>query len=117
VKNAAMKKLFADPHFNVMDRLDIYIDDYSSPTRCRPRCSAAGEREVPQALRGEERGRRRTVPHGERKPPMTRRRNPWHSPAPGPSKHYRRPKTMPTLICDCNKTMPLDPKALGRRSR
>lgn len=29
VKNAAMKKLFTDPHFNVMDRLDIYIDDYS----------------------------------------------------------------------------------------
>jgi hypothetical protein len=31
VRNAAMKKLFADPHFNVMDRLDIYIDDYSLP--------------------------------------------------------------------------------------
>jgi len=31
VKNAAMKKLFTDPHFNVMDRLDIYIDDYSQP--------------------------------------------------------------------------------------
>lgn len=31
VKNAAMKKLFADPHFNVMDGLDIYIDDYSQP--------------------------------------------------------------------------------------
>jgi hypothetical protein len=29
VRNAAMKKLFADPHFNVMDRLDTYIDDYS----------------------------------------------------------------------------------------
>ena len=31
VRNAAMKKLFADPHFNVMDRLDTYIDDYSQP--------------------------------------------------------------------------------------
>jgi len=31
VRNAAMKKLFADPHFNVMDGLDIYIDDYSLP--------------------------------------------------------------------------------------
>ena len=29
VRNVAMKKLFADPHFNVMDGLDIYIDDYS----------------------------------------------------------------------------------------
>ena len=29
VRNAAMKKLFADPHYNIMDGLDIYIDDYS----------------------------------------------------------------------------------------
>lgn len=29
VRNAAMKKLFSDPHFNVMDGLDIYIDDYT----------------------------------------------------------------------------------------
>jgi len=29
VRNAAMKKLFADPFFNQMDGLDIYIDDYS----------------------------------------------------------------------------------------
>ena len=26
-----MKKLFADPHFNVMDGLDTYIDDYGKP--------------------------------------------------------------------------------------
>ena len=31
VRNSAMKKLFTDPHYNVMDRLDIYIDDYSLP--------------------------------------------------------------------------------------
>ncbi len=31
VKNAAMKKLFTDPHFNVMDRMDVYIDDYTQP--------------------------------------------------------------------------------------
>ncbi|MFI4931939.1 MAG: DUF3306 domain-containing protein [Burkholderiales bacterium] len=31
VKNAALKKLFGDPHFNVMDGLDVYIDDYSRP--------------------------------------------------------------------------------------
>ncbi len=28
VRNAAMRKLFSDPHFNVMDGLDTYIDDY-----------------------------------------------------------------------------------------
>ena len=36
VKNAAFRKLFADPHFNVMDRLDIYIDDYSNPAPLLP---------------------------------------------------------------------------------
>jgi hypothetical protein len=29
VHQAAMKKLFTDPHYNIMDGLDIYIDDYS----------------------------------------------------------------------------------------
>ncbi|MEO5659652.1 MAG: DUF3306 domain-containing protein [Polaromonas sp.] len=29
VRNAAMKKLFTDPHYNVMDGLDTYIGDYS----------------------------------------------------------------------------------------
>ena len=31
VRNAALKQLFTDPHFNVMDGLDIYIDDYGKP--------------------------------------------------------------------------------------
>ena len=31
VKNAALKKLFGDPHYNVMDGLDTYIDDYGKP--------------------------------------------------------------------------------------
>jgi hypothetical protein len=29
VRRAALKKLFSDPRFNVMDGLDVYIDDYS----------------------------------------------------------------------------------------
>jgi hypothetical protein len=29
VRRSALKKLFSDPHFNVMDGLDVYIDDYS----------------------------------------------------------------------------------------
>lgn len=28
VRRSAMKKLFSNPHFNIMDGLDIYIDDY-----------------------------------------------------------------------------------------
>jgi hypothetical protein len=31
VRNAALKKLFTDPQFNVMDGLDTYIDDYGKP--------------------------------------------------------------------------------------
>jgi hypothetical protein len=31
VQRGAMKKLFSDPHFNLMDGLDIYIGDYNSP--------------------------------------------------------------------------------------
>lgn len=31
VRNAAFRKLFSDPHYNVMDGLDIYIDDYGQP--------------------------------------------------------------------------------------
>lgn len=30
LRNQAMKKLFTDPHYNVMDRLDTYIDDYGN---------------------------------------------------------------------------------------
>lgn len=29
LRRAALKKMFSDPHFNVMDGLDVYIDDYS----------------------------------------------------------------------------------------
>ncbi len=36
LRNLAMKKLFTDPHYNVMDRLDIYIDDYSQPDPIPP---------------------------------------------------------------------------------
>ena len=31
VRNAALKNLFADPHFNIKDGLDTYIDDYGKP--------------------------------------------------------------------------------------
>lgn len=36
VRRAAMKKLFSDPHFNVMDGLDIYIDNYTKPSPLPP---------------------------------------------------------------------------------
>jgi hypothetical protein len=32
VRRGALKKLFADPHFKLMDGLDVYIDDYTKPS-------------------------------------------------------------------------------------
>src|SRR6188508_2544949 len=31
LRQSALKTLFQDPRFNVMDGLDVYIDDYSKP--------------------------------------------------------------------------------------
>jgi len=31
LRRLALKKLLRDPHFNLMDGLDVYIDDYSKP--------------------------------------------------------------------------------------
>ncbi|HSC97770.1 MAG TPA: DUF3306 domain-containing protein [Casimicrobiaceae bacterium] len=36
LKRGALKKLFRDPRFNVMDGLDVYIDDYSKPDPIDP---------------------------------------------------------------------------------
>jgi hypothetical protein len=41
VKRSALKKLFTDPHFNRMDGLDTYIDDYSKPDPIPPAMLAA----------------------------------------------------------------------------
>ena len=35
-RQAALRKLLRDPHFNVMDGLDVYIDDYSKPSPIAP---------------------------------------------------------------------------------
>jgi len=36
LKRLALKQLFRDPRFNVMDGLDVYIDDYSKPDPLPP---------------------------------------------------------------------------------
>lgn len=41
VKRSALRKLFTDPHFNVMDGLDIYVGDYSQPDPMPPGMLAA----------------------------------------------------------------------------
>lgn len=40
LRRKALHKLFADPHFNRMDGLDIYIDDYSLPDPIPPEAMA-----------------------------------------------------------------------------
>ena len=49
VRKAALKKLFSDPHFNVMDGLDVYIDDYSKPDPL-PAAMLAGLRQAQNIL-------------------------------------------------------------------
>ena len=41
LKRRALSKLFHDPHFNVMDGLDVYIDDYGKPDPLPPEMLAA----------------------------------------------------------------------------
>ena len=82
VRNAAFKKLFADPHFNVMDGLDIYIDDYSRPdplplAMLRQMASAqflgmVQEEPAPQQAAG-------SVPAGASKDPVAACAAPAHS--------------------------------------
>ena len=40
LRRKALHKLFADPHFNRMDGLDVYIDDYSLPDPIPPEAMA-----------------------------------------------------------------------------
>jgi hypothetical protein len=49
VRKAALQKLFSDPHFNVMDGLDTYIDDYSK-TEPLPPAMLAGLRQAQNIL-------------------------------------------------------------------
>jgi hypothetical protein len=49
LRRAALKKLFSDPHFNVMDGLDVYIDDYSQPNPL-PATMLAGLRQAQKIL-------------------------------------------------------------------
>jgi hypothetical protein len=49
LRRAALKKLFSDPRFNVMDGLDTYIDDYSRPDPI-PAAMLAGLRQAQKIL-------------------------------------------------------------------
>ena len=50
MRRAALKKLFSDPHFNVMDGLDVYIDD-NSKTEPIPAAMLASLKQAQNILR------------------------------------------------------------------
>ena len=117
VKNAAMKKLFADPRYNVMDGMDVYIDDYSKPdpipdAMLRKLASAKflglfDQEEKEEAEAAQAAQQARDVADN----PSAAKRGTVGN---GPAQQYPRRLHMPTLICDCNKTMPLQEKSPGR---
>lgn len=49
LRRSALRKLFSDPHFNVMDGLDTYIDDYSKSEPIPP-AMLAGMRQAQRIL-------------------------------------------------------------------
>jgi hypothetical protein len=50
LRRSALRKLFSDPHFNVMDGLDVYIDDYSVSEPIPP-AMLAGLKQAQRILR------------------------------------------------------------------
>lgn len=68
LRRAALRKLFSDPHFNVMDGLDVYIDDYSK-TEPIPAAMLASlkqaQRILEWAAQGKEDAQRQTSPELE----------------------------------------------------
>lgn len=75
VRRTALKKLFADPHFNTMDRLDVYIDDYTKPSPVSEAMLASlrHAKSVFQRLAGDEdehEADEAPDPHAEQDPPL-----------------------------------------------
>ena len=116
VKRAALKKLFTDPHFNVMDGLDIYIDDYNiasplSEAELRKMAQSEFLRLFEQDQADAERGHGQPRWRGAGAGVTVRDRRADRGPYSERTSQY---PPMKTLICDCNRTMPLDAAALSR---
>jgi len=65
LRRAALKQLFRDPHFNVMDGLDVYIDDYSKPDPI-PEAMLKTLQHAKAILFPEEKGKERSQPAADR---------------------------------------------------
>jgi len=73
VKRAALKKLFSDPRFNVMDGLDTYIDDYTKSDTIPAEMLARLERARQKLLEQEQ--DRQEVPAGQDEAPAETAKN------------------------------------------
>ena len=68
VKRAALKKLFSDPRFNVMDGLDTYIDDYTKSDAIPPEMLARLERARQKLLEEATQAESKAQPEPEAQP-------------------------------------------------
>ena len=90
LRRAALKKLFSDPHFNVMDGLDVYIDDYSKsePIPAAMLASLRQAQKILEWAKGEEReqkGARGDKPLATEQPAALEEHTPATAPAAPPS--------------------------------
>ncbi len=83
VKNAALKKLFSDPHFNIMDGLDTYIDDYGKPDPIPLSMLRAMNQSAALGLFNDEVKNDHTAPVAAAEGPAVPKSAPGAAPAPG----------------------------------
>lgn len=83
LRRQALKKLFADPHFNRMDGLDIYIDDYSVPAPIPPELMGKLKHAREWLMEAGDEGEAPQVPGGTERAaaPVARREAPADAPA------------------------------------
>jgi hypothetical protein len=86
LRRAALKKLFSDPHFNLMDGLDVYIDDYSKSEPIPPEM-LAGLRQAQNILKwaNEDQEKKEVAAEGEHAAPLASLEEPTPTAAPAPA--------------------------------
>ncbi len=124
VSNAAMKKLFSDPHFNVMDGLDTYIDDYGKADPIPPAMLRLMNQAVSLGLFDDEPAAdppaaapaaAQACPDGGARTPLAQSATPPPT-APAPSSAASVPDPAPDLCPDDDPDLRLQPDdAPGRR--
>ena len=149
LRRAALKKLFSDPRFNVMDGLDVYIDDYSKPDPI-PATMLAGLQQAQRILQWAQETKdevaakeaakaaenlpppaqqlpaidatvqpaglsdARRAGRGKRAKSVARARVIKLVSRPDTSGfHYMTEQRRKLLLCNCNRSMPLDGKAIA----